>query len=169
MKSPDAASHEPMDDFDLEILDGIRDLFEHADPMPPDLPERIRFSLAMRGLEAEVARLTAAGEDHDPRLAGARGAEHSRTITFDSESLTIMIRIDSNEDGTVRIDGWLAPPQRREIEMQTSTDPCRASSDDQGRFAFISVPRGTARLVVTAAERGNGGSGRPVMTPPLIL
>jgi hypothetical protein len=156
-----------MDDFDLEILDGIRDLFEQADPMPPDLPERIRFSLAMRGLEAEVARLTAADDDHD--LVAARGAEHSRTITFDSASLTIMIRIDSNEDGTVRIDGWLAPPQRREIEMQTATDPCRASSDDQGRFAFISVPRGTARLVVTAAERANGGSGRPVVTPPLIL
>jgi hypothetical protein len=166
MKSPDAASQEPMDDFDLEILDGIRDLFEHADPMPPDLPERIRFSLAMRGLEAEVARLTAADEDD---LVTARGAEHSRTITFDSESLTIMIRIDSNEDGTVRIDGWLAPPQRREIEMQTATDPCRVSSDDQGRFAFISVPRGTARLVVTAAERANAGSGRPVVTPPLIL
>lgn len=168
MKSPDAASQEPMDDFDLAILDGIRDLFEHADPMPPDLPERIRFSLAMRGLEAEVARLTAA-DDHDPRLVAARGAEHSRTITFDSESLTIMIRIDSNDDGTVRIDGWLAPPQRREIEMQTAKDPCRISSDDQGRFAFISVPRGTARLVVTAAEPGNGGSGRPVVTPPLIL
>jgi hypothetical protein len=168
MKSPDAASQEPMDDFDLEILDGIRDLFERADPMPPDLPERIRFSLAMRGLEAEVARLTAADE-HDPRLVTARGAEHSRTITFDSESLTIMIRIDSNEDGTVRIDGWLAPPQRREIEMQTATDPCRVSSDDQGRFAFISVPRGTARLVVNEAERGNGGSVRPVVTPPLIL
>jgi hypothetical protein len=165
MKSPDAASQEPMDDFDLEILDGIRDLFEHADPMPPDLPERIRFSLAMRGLEAEVARLTAADE-HE--LVAARGAEHSRTITFDSESLTIMIRIDSNEDGTVRIDGWLAPPQRREIEMQTATDPCRVSSDDQGRFAFISVPRGTARLVVTASDRGNGPA-RPVVTPPLIL
>jgi hypothetical protein len=120
----------------------------------------------MRGLEAEVARLTAADEDD---LVAARGAEHSRTITFDSESLTIMIRIDSNEDGTVRIDGWLAPPQRREIEMQTATDPCRVSSDDQGRFAFISVPRGTARLVVTGADRANGGSGRPVVTPPLIL
>jgi hypothetical protein len=169
MKSPDAASQEPMDDFDLEILDGIRELFELADPMPPDLPERIRFSLAMRGLEAEVARL-AATDDDDSRLVAARGAqEHSRTITFDSESLTIMIRIDSNADGTVRIDGWLAPPQRREIEMQTVTEPYRVRSDDHGRFAFISVPRGTARLIVTAAEPADGRSGPPVVTPPLIL
>ena len=61
--------------------------------------------------------------EEDPRLVAARGAEQSRTITFDSDSLTIMIRIDSNKDGTVRIDGWLAPPQRREIEMQTATGP----------------------------------------------
>ncbi len=46
-------------------------------------------------------------------MLAARGAEQSRTITFDSDSLTIMIRIDSNNDGTARVDGWLAPPQRR--------------------------------------------------------
>ena len=69
MKSPDAAPDEPMDDLDFAILDGIRELFERADPMPADLPERIRFSLAMRDLEAEVARLAAAEQPH---LAGAR-------------------------------------------------------------------------------------------------
>jgi hypothetical protein len=177
MKSPDAGSSdawprdagpdEPLDQFDLEILDGIREIFSTADPMPADLPERIRFSLAMRDLEAEVARL--ASEEEDPRLVAARGAEQSRTITFDSDSLTIMIRIDPNKNGTVRIDGWLAPPQRREIEMQTAADTLRVLSDEQGRFAFASVPRGTARLSVRPGERGPGGSGRSVVTPALIL
>jgi hypothetical protein len=168
MKSPDAASHEPMDDLDWALLDDIREIIGQADPMPADLPERIKFSLAMRGIEAEVARLAAADE---PQLAGAgaRGAEHSRTVTFDSDSLTIMIRIDKNDDGTVRIDGWLAPPQPREIEMQTTADTRRASSDEQGRFAFASMPGGTARLVVKATDHGQGGSGRTVVTPPLIL
>ena len=166
MKSPDAGPDQPMDEFDLAILDGIRELFERADPMPADLPERIRFALAMRGLEAEVARLAA---EEDPRLLAARGAEQSRTITFDSDSLTIMIRIDSNENGTVRIDGWLAPPQRREIEMQTEADTLRVQSDEQGRFAFAGVPRGTARLSVRPGEPGPGGPGRPVVTPALIL
>jgi hypothetical protein len=165
MKSPDAASHEPMDDVDWALLDRVREIFGQADPMPADLPERIKFSLAMRGLEAEVARLAA----DDPQLAGARGAEHSRTITFDSDSLTIMIRIDQNDDGTVRIDGWLAPPQPREIEMQTAADTQTVLSDKQGRFAFASMPAGTARLVVKATDHGQGGSGRTVVTPPLIL
>jgi hypothetical protein len=165
MKSSDAASHEPMDDVDWALLDDIRELLEQVDPMPADLPERVRFSLAMRGLEAEVARLAA----DDPELTAARGPEHSRTVTFDSDSLTIMIRIDPNADGTVRIDGWLAPPQRREVEMQITADTRRVASDEQGRFAFTGLPQGTARLVVRAADQALGGSGPAVVTPPLIL
>jgi hypothetical protein len=157
--SPDAQA-----DPDLRLLDSIRDMFAAADPMPADLPERIRFSVALRNLEIEVARLSA--EDDRPVLS-ARGAEQSRTITFDSDSLTIMIRIDANEDGTARVDGWLAPPQRREIEMKATTDSLNVTSDEQGRFAFPRVPRGTAQLIVRPT--GQGQTGRSVVTPALIL
>ena len=97
---------EPLDDLDLALLDDVRELYQAVDPMPADLPERIRFSLALRDLEVEVARLTA--EEDLPVLA-TRAVEQSRTVTFDSDSLTIMIRIDLNTDGTARVDGWLAP------------------------------------------------------------
>jgi hypothetical protein len=53
--------------------------------------------------------------------------------------------------------------------MQTAADPLRVSSDEQGRFAFPSVPEGTARLVVRAAEHDQGRPGRSVVTPALIL
>ena len=49
--------------------------------MPAELPERIRFLLAFRDLEIEVARLTAEQDE----LVAARGTEQSRTITFDSD------------------------------------------------------------------------------------
>ena len=170
MKSHDAAPNEPMDDLDFALLDGMRAMFEQADPMPADLPERIRFSFSMRGLEAEVARLAA---EDDPRLVTARGTEQSRTVTFDSTSLTIMIRIEENKNGTVRIDGWLAPSQRRKVEMQTPTGTLCVSSDAQGRFAFADVPRGTARLIVAGLAGGTGqhqgGSGSSVVTPALVL
>jgi hypothetical protein len=167
MKSSDEESTEPMDTIDFAILDGIREVFSQADPMPAGLPERIKFTLAMHRMEAQVARIVAGDE---PRLASVRGEEHSRTVTFDSDSLTIMIRIDQEKDGMVRIDGWLAPPQRREIELQATADTHCVCSDDQGRFAFASVPHGTARLVVTAAGRGPGGACLcPVVTPQLVL
>jgi hypothetical protein len=170
MKPSDAggwpAADGPLDDTDFAILAGLRDMFQAADPMPPDLPERIRFSLALRDLEVEVARLVA---DEDQELIAARGPEQSRTITFDSDSLTIMIRIDLNRDGTARVDGWLAPPQNREVEMKTTAATLSVASDRQGRFAFASVARGTAQLIVRPAEPGPSGSGRSVVTPALIL
>jgi tetratricopeptide (TPR) repeat protein len=166
MKSRDDASDGQLDEFDFAILDGIRVLFEQADPMPADLPERVRFALAMRGLETEVARLVT---EEDPRLAAARGTEQSRTVTFDSASLSIIIRIEANKNGSVRIDGWLAPPQRRQIELQTSAQTLSVASDEQGRFAFGEVPAGTARLVVTAAERDQSGRAPTVVTPALVL
>jgi hypothetical protein len=163
--SEDWSADGPLDDVDLGLLDAIRELFQEIDPMPPDLPGRIRFSLSLRSAEIELARLT----DQELSGAGARGTEQSRTITFDSESLTVMIRVNSSEDGTVRVDGWLAPPGRREIELTTAGDPLLVSSDEQGRFAFARVPRGTAQLVVRAGEPGPAGGGVSVVTPALIL
>jgi hypothetical protein len=167
MKPPDDASDQQLDDFDFALLDGIRAIFEQVDPMPADLPERVRFALALRGLETEVARLVT---EEDPRLVAARGTEQSRTVTFDSASLSIIIRIEQNKNGSVRIDGWLAPPRRRDIELETSAETLSVSSDDQGRFALGEVPRGAARLVVVgAAERDQSGRGPTVVTPALVL
>ena len=98
----------------------------------------------------------------------ARGKEQARTITFDSDSLTIMIRIDANRDGSVRVDGWLAPPQSRQVEIKTTADPLTAASDAQGRFAFARVPRGTAQVIVHPAEPDSGDT-RSVVTPALII
>lgn len=159
------SADEPLDDADFGLLDDIRELFQAADPMPADLPERIRFSLALRDLEIEVARLA----EEEQLTVAARGAERSRTITFDSDSLTIMIRIEANQDGTMRVDGWLAPPQRREVEMKTATGTLGVTSDDQGRFAFARMPRGTAQLVVRPNESGPGRPGWSVVTPALVL
>jgi hypothetical protein len=163
---PDAdlpSADEPLDDSDFGLLGEIRAMFAAADPMPAELPDRIRFLLAFRDLEIEVARLTAEQDE----LVAARGTEQSRTITFDSTALTIMIRIDANKDGTVRVDGWLAPAQRREIELKCAADPLSVTSDEQGRFAFPRVPRGTAQLVVRPT--GPEETGRSVATPALIF
>ena len=160
--------------IDWGLLTQVRDMFETADPMPRDLPERIRFALALRDLEAELARFADAGEES---AAAARGAEESWTVTFDSDSLTIMIRVDANPDGTARVDGWLAPPQPHQVEIRRTDCSVSVTADGLGRFVFDSVPRGTARLIVHPVRNGNGDSaehdsfpaGKSVMTPALTL
>ncbi|HUN33285.1 MAG TPA: hypothetical protein VMU95_14835 [Trebonia sp.] len=158
---------------DPGLLARVRDLFAAADPVPPDLTERIRFALALRQLNAEVARIVRA----DEAALSARGTEESRTITFDSDSLTIMIRIDSNPGESVRVDGWLAPPQSRRVEMRMTGASLDVMADGSGRFVFPDVPRGSARVVVHAPEGppagavdGDGAAAvKSVITPALIL
>jgi hypothetical protein len=160
------APGEPLDEDDLRLLGELREMYQTLDPMPADLPERIMFSLILRDLDFEVARLSA---EEDGRVLAARGAEQSRTITFDSDSLTIMIRVDANHDGTARLDGWLAPPQAREVELKTAGGSLTVLADPQGRFAFASVPRGTAQLIARPGEGDLPDAGRCVVTPPLVL
>lgn len=162
---------------DAGMIAAIGEMFEVIDPMPPDLPERIRFSLALRDLDAEVARLVSTT---DELALAARGVEESRTITFDSDSLTIMIRIDPNTDGTVRVDGWLAPPQCRQVEMRLTGSSITETADENGRFVFPTVCRGTAQLIVRQVAQAGGAvdgerlsplpsAGKSVITPALIL
>jgi hypothetical protein len=166
------SSGEPGDE---RVLAQIKALFEAVDPAPPDLAERVRFAVALADLEAEVARLV---EEAAFEPALTRGtAEETRTITFDSTELTIMIRIDANADGTVRVDGWLAPARACRIEVSLRDGALAVEADDDGRFAFPSVPRGTVRFVVRPpaqqAQAASDSSGnarmKTVITPALGL
>ena len=160
---------------DESVLAKIKALFEAVDPAPPDLVERVRFAVALADLEAEAARLV---EEAAFEPALTRGtSEESRTITFDSTELTIMIRIDANADGTVRVDGWLAPARACRIEVSLHDGALAVEADADGRFAFPSVPRGTVRFVVRPpaqqAQAASDSSGnarmKTVITPALGL
>jgi hypothetical protein len=158
---------------DTSLLATLRELFAIVDPVPPDLTARIRFMFALRQLNAEVARVVRAEET----ALAARGAEESRTITFDSASLTIMIRIDSSLGESVRVDGWLAPAQSRRVEMRLTDASLDVMADGSGRFVFHAVPRGTARVIVHppdgfqdgTADGGQVETAAAVITPALIL
>src|SRR3954470_24409845 len=101
-----------MDIHDTEVLAGLRDLWSTLDPMPTELLDQIKFAVDLEHVEVEVTRMRAL----EPALA--RGDEQSRLITFDSDSLTIMVSIRANQDGTIRVDGWLTPAGRHPVELR---------------------------------------------------
>ena len=143
MSPPEPTADEPIDDLDVAILAGVREYWTSVDPVPPDLVDRIQFALDLTNVDAEVSRLT-----EMEKVAASRGDERSRVITFDSDSLTIMITVVSDSDGVRRMDGWLTPAARHAIELRTDERTLDTESDDSGRFAFGSVPAGLVQLVV---------------------
>nr|WP_042194569.1 hypothetical protein [Kibdelosporangium sp. MJ126-NF4]CEL21409.1 hypothetical protein [Kibdelosporangium sp. MJ126-NF4]CTQ96024.1 hypothetical protein [Kibdelosporangium sp. MJ126-NF4] len=155
MTSPD----EPLDELDTAILTGIGDLWRRSDPVPTDLLDRIKFAIDLETVDLEVMRLT-----DMPRPAAARGDEQSRLITFDSESVTIMVGIRQNQDGTIRVDGWLTPAGRHPIELRTAESTTTTVSDEDGRFVLDQVCPGLVQLIVRPS-----GTTRTVTTPSISL
>ena len=154
----------PLDDMDQAILDRLAAIHTLLDPPPGDLDERVCFAIALEGLDAEVARLS----EQQAVGSGARGTERTRTITFDADSRAMMITVSDHQDGTVRIDGWLAPSAPLRVELRLPEPaPIRAvTADAAGRFAFEGVPHGIAQLLVQPPE---GGALPQVVTPAFAL
>lgn len=153
-----------LDARDEELLDLLRECHETLDPMPDSLVERSLFAIDLQDLDAEVFRLA---ERHELESVGARG-EEARVVTFDSDSLTVMIRINP-QDRTVRIDGWLAPPQTCRVELRTGGRVLSTGVDEEGRFVLDAVPRGLAQLVVRPGESMTGGAEQSILTPAIVL
>ncbi|MEO7449243.1 MAG: hypothetical protein ABI336_13305, partial [Humibacillus sp.] len=99
--------------MDLANLGHVHDLFSHADPVPSDLAEQIKFALTVHALHAEVAELM------DSALLTTRGAEAAveptptDSVTFTAASVSLMVSShasdasDTADSGErVRVDGW---------------------------------------------------------------
>lgn len=159
---------EPLDETDQAILDQLRALHSVIDPPPPDLNERVRFAIALENVDVEVARLV-----EDVLVgSGARGAERTRAITFRGESRAIVVMLADRPDGGVRVDGWLDPAARLQVELRLAGGAPEGSetsqvvvSDDNGRFVFDRIAHGLAALLVRPIDSG----GLPVVTPALVL
>jgi len=162
-----SADKEPMDIFDLDILTDIVGVYDPFQPLPPIVPEVILFALGATDLDAEMARLV----ESEAGLVGTRGApvEHARRVTFASEHLTVMIAIDPQADGPVRVDGWAAPGRALHVELRSGESVLSTHCDDSGRFVFESVPVGPAQLVLNPTESSDPAVPMPVVTPAVQL
>jgi hypothetical protein len=154
---------QPLDADDERALALIRAHLEAADPVPSDLAERVKFAMTVASLEAEVAHLMG-----EASLAGAvRTTDYDRatTVTFESEGLSIMVMLEEADRGVTTIRGWVTVPGA-EVELRERSRSATTTADDEGRFVFEGVERGTVHLVIRHAEEPGA---RPVITPGIEI
>lgn len=156
----ETAAAEPLDDVDGEILLRVRELYESLDPAPAGLAERTMFVLSFADMEAELADLVEA-----PALA--RGDdETTRTMTFASSELTIMVTISPAGPDRVRIDGWVAPAEGVMVAIRQGELRRQARVDADGQFVFEDVLRALTEFFAS----GSGPSApKPIRTPAVAL
>ena len=158
-----------IDARDLANLAHVRELFSHADPVPGDLAERVKFALTVHALHAEVAELI------DTALLTTRGADtgveptRTESVTFTAASLSLMVSsspMSTEESGDrVRVDGWVTTPGAR-VEAVTGEGIRSADSDANGRFVLDDLPHGPVHFVVTDPRNEDL---RPVVTPTIQI
>ncbi len=159
---------EPMDRADLRILADLQAIYDAVDPMPEMLPDLVLFGLEAQDLEAEFARLVES-ELAVAGAAGTRSVEHARRVTFASDNLTVMVVVNPQRDGKVRLDGWAAPGGRLHAELRVGESTMTAECDESGRFVFDAVPAGPAQLVLHPTLDSDPSLTLPVVTPAVHL
>ena len=160
----DRLVNSPLDDEDFRILAAMAALYAKEDPVPDGQVDRMIIGTMLAELETELAEM----QSIEPELVGARGevAEQARTITFASDSLTVMITITATGAEQVRLDGWVAPAAKMTVDLQLTAGSLRVESDPDGRFVFEQVITGMAKLILRADEDSEG---RAVATPTIQL
>lgn len=146
---------------DDALLTDLRRVAGSADPVPVEL----LLSISIAGLGVEFGRelCTSAASP-----GGFPGAGAATRAAFESASLTIMLEWTPGGNGTVRLDGRLAPPSRCRVEIRTAGGRQTVETDEGGRFTAGRVRRGEVRLRVRSRIRQAGGF-RNVVTPPFVL
>jgi hypothetical protein len=156
------SSREPLDDVDGGILDDVQSVYSAVDPMPAELLTRVRFALDLENLDVELLRI------EEVTAVGVRGEPRGRTVTFDSEDLTLMVSVTRQPDSTLTLDCWLAPAAQNRVELRTLGERRSAATDEQGRFVFVGVSPGLAQFVVDPMPAGEGRP-RSFVTPSIVL
>ena len=160
-----ALAGEPLTEADYALLDSLQALYDETDPVPDGLVERIQFEITLDALHAELATLT----QLDLAGSGARSAstESVRTITFTAETVTTMVTISPQPDGSVRVDGWVAPGAGLLVEVLLADGARRTHADDDGRFVVEGLPAGLAKFALHTTDAA--GSPHTVVSPTIEL
>jgi hypothetical protein len=151
-----------LDGEDTVLLDTLRDMYTTADPAP-DMAARVLFALDLDWIDVELAGIS----EQFAGSSGSRGAEGTRTITFDSSSLRVTILVPG--DGSSFLDGWIEPAASLRIVLVTPDSRVQTRSDEGGRFAFETVLTGQVHLEIHPTPGSAVRLDRPVVTQRVVL
>jgi hypothetical protein len=157
---------EPLDAADVQVLAEVARVFEQADPVPPDLVDRVKFSLALDEMYSEVARITRMSVDALAVRSEPTAEVRTETLTFSADELTVMVSISRGGRTGLRIDGWVAPPAPTTVQLRLQDETRELVTDESGRFVLEGIPDGFAQMTFRPVSGEDRGS---VVTPVFEL
>ena len=132
--------------FGQDLGESLATMWSIWDPVPTGLAERVLVRLAAADVDYEYALL--ALTSRETTLAGARAPDQVLTFSFESEDLSMVIRVSEVGDGKCRIDGWVSPARSMTVSVVQGGVTQQVRVEDAGRFEFPEVPSGPARFLL---------------------
>lgn len=132
---------------DDELLAALGSVLDAADPVPESVLEGARAAFTWRTIDTELAEIVF---DTASELAGVRGEDVNRQVTFEAPGVEIEVMVVEN--GSRRIVGQLVPPVERMVELVGSDSVQSVDTDRLGRFDFDDIAPGPVRLVVRGTD-----------------
>ncbi len=149
----DELADEPLDDVDAATVAELRAMYDATDAVPHDLVDRVRFSLALDEVFDEVARMTRVPLDALAVRGEQSAGTRTETLTFSAERLTAMVTVSRVAPDRLRLDGWLAPPERCLVRLRLQgSGRLEVWADEQGRFVFDGLAEGFGQLSFHPAD-----------------
>ena len=153
---------------DAQLMDAIRDLWEAADPPPPDLADGVLAALAAADLELEYELMTLV--ETNGLRAGVRGTQrHHHRRAVDAGVLQRHLsparpRQHRRRRYAASTAGWSRPCRcrwrSRRPAPAATWSPRRPEVDGNGRFEFAAPGTGQARLSFTPDVTGDADAPR---------
>jgi hypothetical protein len=133
----------------------LRNVIDHADPVPQAVVEAARAAYTWRTIDAELAELTA---DSAMATAGVRSTSAPRLLTFEGAGLEVEVEV-AQTGSTRHLSGQLVPMGPAHITVRWSAGTQETTADDLGRFALDRVPAGSVSLAILRT-----GADQPIVT-----
>lgn len=154
-----AENQQHPDEADARLLDDLRSVVQRADPVPAPVEAAARATFIWRTVDAELAELAYDSLLDADRLAGVRGDDGPRVLTFEGPEFSVEVEVAEEGSGR-RLVGQLVPPAPARIEVRHSGGLLRLGADEVGRFATGGVAAGPVSLRCHVA----GADGPPLDT-----
>ncbi|WP_148573433.1 carboxypeptidase regulatory-like domain-containing protein [Nocardioides caldifontis] len=158
----DRLAAEPLDDSDVSVLQEVAALYEQVDPVPPDLVDRVKFSLALDEMFSEVARITRLPVDAMAVRSEPTAEVRTETLTFSTDELTVMVSVSRGGRAGLRIDGWVAPAGVTTVQLRLRDETRELVTDESGRFVLEGLPEGFAQMTFRSSREERGSVVTPV-------
>lgn len=157
-----SAGGERPEQWEEQLLGELRALAKVVDPVPSEVSFAAKGSFAWRRIDADLAELTFDSLLEDAAMAGVRGGDTVRLVSFEAGDVSVEVEI-TEAGARRRLIGQLVPPQVARVEIRTADDHREVDADELGRFAVDQLPPGPASL------RCRLSSGRVVETGWVVL